>query len=162
MKKILIFLLQIIFIFNVYSLEKNDFRFVVGKSIFSITDTKEQIDQKLSKEKKLKKKYKNIDTNNYSINGLLISFLGKKVISMDLESIQGRLLSGIKIGDDIDKIYTTYGNTIGYKGHFEDGYDFIDYYLKLENDSKWKEPQYTLRFIYQKSKITEIIIFYTE
>ena len=160
MKKIIILLLFTLGLFPVFSLEITDFSIISKNKKIVITESKEQILNSFEKEN-IKKKELNNSCENYITDDIDITFLGDKVISIIIQNKKYYLSSKIKIGDKISKVNKKFGDP-NYKGKSSDSSYFMDYYLRIETDSPWKEPQYTLRFIYLNNKITKIAIFYTE
>ncbi len=164
MKKIIFLLLVYLFlgIVNVYSVTIDDL--IINsdnkKISFIITDRKETILNKFRNNKIIKKQSNN-SCDQYLVDDMDIMFLGEKVISIILQSKKYYLSTGVKIGDNINCVYKKY-NSPGYNGKFANGDCFIDYYVNIKTDSPWKEPMYTLRFIYCDEEIKKISIFYTE
>lgn len=164
MKRCIFLLFFLIFfgVFKIYSVTIEDFIIIAENknTSFMITDTKETILCKFNNDVSIKKELNN-SCDNYLLDGIDIIFLGEKIMSIILQNNQYCLSSEIKIGDKVNNVYKKY-NTPDYKGTFTDGNRFIDYHVKLQTDSPWKEPMYTLRFIYYDDEIKTISIFYSE
>ncbi len=161
-KKFFLFFFISFNLFNIFSLDINDFTVFSrnNKTSIMITESKEKILSDFRTSKVEKRELEN-SCENYLIDTVDIIFLGKKIISIELESKKYKLASNVKNGDKVKKIYKIYGEP-DFKGDFSDGNCFIDYYLIMETNSPWKQPQYTMRFIYNSKKINKIVLFYTE
>lgn len=139
--------------------------FSENKDIFSIKDTKKNIEFSLNDSRaKIEELYHITETNQdvVSTKGLEIYFINKRILSIDIQSSCYKLSGNISVGSSIKKLYKIYNRQPDFAGKFDDESFFYDYYYPLRTESPWKEPQNVLRFIYQDEKIKEIVLFYTE
>lgn len=160
-KKFLILLALLSFeLLSAYSLDINDFTIRSKNTTILITKSKNEILSLFKKDKILQNELNN-SCENYIVDGVDITFLGDKVISIILQNKKYYLSSNIKVGDKLTKVSKIYGNP-DWKGELADGNYYIDYCVMIETNSPWKEPQYTMRFIYNNNKINKIVLFYSE
>lgn len=147
---------------NAYCIELADFNITAGEKHFSVESSESEIINLFKDENPIieDEYHKESGYVSYKYNGIEFCFVNNTIFSMILDSNEFVLKSGISVGSNIKKVYEQYSEI--YAGKFADGYDFIDLYCRLPTDSHWKEPQYTLRFIYKDKKITKISIFYSE